>query len=141
MKGYLLDVNVLLALAWPNHAQHVAVHAWFAKNRTVGWGTCIVTQLGFVRISSHPSIKHHVSTQEAVHKLSEIVAEPDHSFWSEPPGGLANLGFGQTIPTTLTHSQVTDSYLATVAIVNEGALATLDRDLCRRLPACCVLAL
>jgi predicted nucleic acid-binding protein len=39
--------------------------------------------------------------------------------------------FLQTLPNTLTHAQVTDSYLATVAIFNQGILATLDRDLSR----------
>ena len=25
---YLLDVNVLIALAWPNHVHHAAAHTW-----------------------------------------------------------------------------------------------------------------
>jgi hypothetical protein len=29
----LLDVNVLLALAWPTHVYHLAAHRWFAENR------------------------------------------------------------------------------------------------------------
>jgi toxin-antitoxin system PIN domain toxin len=138
MKGYLLDVNVLLALAWPNHTQHAAVHAWFAQHRAAGWGTCMVTQLGFVRISSHPAIAHHVSTQDALQKLSEILAVADHSFWAEPSGGLANHVFRQSIPRTLTHAQVTDNYLVTVALANGGKLATLDRDLGARFPEHCV---
>jgi toxin-antitoxin system PIN domain toxin len=139
MKGYPLDVDVLIALAWPNHAQHAAVHAWFAQHRSVGWGTCMVTRLGFVRISSHPSLKHHVSTQDALQKLTEIVAEPDHSFWPEPSDGYANPAFRQTVPNTLTHAQVSDAYLATVALANNGALATLDRDLSQTFAQHCVL--
>jgi toxin-antitoxin system PIN domain toxin len=131
MKGYLLDVNVLVALAWPNHAQHAAAHEWFAKHRSDGWGTCMVTQLGFVRVSSHPAVKHSVSTQGALQKLAEIVDQPGHSFWAEPTDGYANKVFLQTLPNTLTHAQVTDGYLATVAMFNKGTLATLDRDLNR----------
>jgi predicted nucleic acid-binding protein len=28
----LLDVNVLLALAWPNHVHHAASRTWFASS-------------------------------------------------------------------------------------------------------------
>jgi toxin-antitoxin system PIN domain toxin len=131
MKGYLLDVNLLIALAWPNHPQHGAAHRWFGREHSTGWGTCTVTQIGFVRVSSHPAMEHHVSTQEAWHKLKEIVALPTHSFWEEPPGGCANDAFSKTIPNTLTHGLVTDGYLATVAAVHGGKVATFDRQLSR----------
>ena len=36
----LLDVNVLIALAWPNHVHHVAARAWFEEHREEGWATC-----------------------------------------------------------------------------------------------------
>lgn len=129
MKGYLLDVNLLIALAWPNHPQHEKSHHWFAQARASGWGTCMVTQLGFVRVSSHPALAHPVSTPEALHKLAEIVAVPGHSFWAEPPGGYGHAAFAQTVPHTLTHGGVTDGYLATVAAFHRGKLATLDKQL------------
>jgi toxin-antitoxin system PIN domain toxin len=129
MKGYLLDVNVLIALAWPNHAQHAKAHEWFAKEAGSGWSTCMVTQLAFVRISSHPSVEHHVSTQDALAKLREIAAAPGHEFWSEPPQGYLSSVFSKTVPSTLTHASVTDGYLATVAAFHGGKLATLDKQL------------
>jgi predicted nucleic acid-binding protein len=76
-------------------------------------------------------MEHHVSTQEAWHKLKEIVALPTHSFWEEPPGGCANDAFSKTIPNMLTHGFVTDGYLATVAAVHGGKVATFDRQLSR----------
>ena len=129
MKGYLLDVNLLIALAWPNHPQHARAGAWFARERGLGWGTCMVTQLGFVRVSSHPSVDPHVTTQEAMQKLKEIAETPGHFFWPEPPAGYLNVAFAKTLPNTLTHGAVTDGYLATVASYNGGKLATLDRTL------------
>ena len=131
MKGYLLDVNVLIALAWPNHPQHATAHGWFGREHSTGWGTCMVTQIGFVRVSSHPAIEPHVSTQEAWQKLLEIVALPSHSFWAEPPNGCRNEAFSRTIPSMLTHGLVTDGYLATVAAFHGGKLATCDRQLAR----------
>lgn len=131
MKGYLLDINVLIALAWPNHLQHANAHDWFEREHASGWGTCAVTQIGFVRFSSHPAIGHHVSTQEALQKLSEIVTARGHAFWTEPPGGYGNPAFSRTAPLTLTHARVTDGFLATVAAFHGGRLATLDGQLAR----------
>ena len=49
----LLDVNVLLAIAWPNHQFHAsAIAAVSPQNR---WATCALTQLGFIRLSSNPA--------------------------------------------------------------------------------------
>jgi uncharacterized protein len=33
----LLDVNVVVALAWPNHIYHEAAHRWFRRNAASGW--------------------------------------------------------------------------------------------------------
>ena len=139
MKGCLLDVNLLIALAWPNHPQHAKADAWFAEQNKNGWATCMVTQLGFVRVSSHPAVEHHVSTQEALRKLKEIAETPGHEFWPEPPNGYLNEEFAKTAPNTLTHGAVTDGYLATVAAFNRGKLATLDRSLTKLFSSLTVL--
>ena len=131
MNGYLLDANLLIALAWPNHAQHAQAHRWFASASAKGWGTCMVTQLAFVRISSHPAVPHHMSTQEALQKLRAIVALPRHLFFGEPPEGYCNAVFSRTISNTLTHHAVTDGYLATLAALHGGKLATFDKQLTR----------
>jgi predicted nucleic acid-binding protein len=91
----------------------------------------MVTQIGFVRVSSHAAIEHHVSAQEAWQKLFEIVALPSHSFWAEPPEGCKNDAFSKTVPNILTHGLVTDGYLATVAAFHGGKLATFDKQLAR----------
>jgi len=131
MKGFLLDVNVLLALAWPNHVHHALAHEWFERKGSRGWGTCLLTQAAFVRISSHPAMGQHVSTQEALRVLLEIVAQPGHAYWEEPAGGCSHPAFAQTIPTMLTHGLVTDGCLATLAALHGGNLATLDRQVVR----------
>ena len=86
---------------------------------------------GFRARQFTPGSKVLCVTQGALQKLTEIVGQPGHSFWAEPTDGYANKVFLQTLPNTLTHAQVTDSYLATVAMFNQGTLATLDRDLGR----------
>ena len=47
----LPDVNVLIALAWPNHVHHDPARSWFAANLNTGWATCPLTEAGFVRLS------------------------------------------------------------------------------------------
>lgn len=131
MKGFLLDVNVLLALAWPNHVHHALAREWFERKAAWAWGTCLMTQAAFVRISSHPALGQHVSTPEALRMLLEIVAQPGHAFWEKPSGGYSHRAFAKTIPLMLTHGLVTDGYLATLALMHDGKLATLDRQVAR----------
>lgn len=131
MKAYLLDVNVLIALAWPNHTEHNRVQEWFAGERRKGWATCSVTQLAFIRVSSNPAVPHHVSPSVAQRYLGEITALPDHSFWNEPERGYGHPAFGSTMPRTSNHQSVTDGYLATLALIHGGRLATLDKQLLR----------
>jgi uncharacterized protein len=113
MKGYLLDANVLIALAWPNHTEHERVQEWFAQERGKGWATCLVTQLAFIRVSSSVVVPHHVSPSVAQLYLSEITSLPDHSYWAEPARGYAHAAFARTMANTAIHASVTDGYLAT----------------------------
>jgi predicted nucleic acid-binding protein len=55
MTGYLLDVNVLIALFDPSHVHHDAAHGWFSNSRSKGWATCPLTENAVVRILSSPS--------------------------------------------------------------------------------------
>ena len=128
MKGYLLDANVLIALAWPNHTEHERVQEWFARERGKGWATCIVTQLAFIRVSCNSTLPHRVSPSVAQRYLGEITSLPDHSFWAEPMQGYAHAAFARTLPNP-SNVSVTDAYLATLAMIHAGKLATLDEQL------------
>jgi toxin-antitoxin system PIN domain toxin len=75
----LLDVNLLVALAWPNHVHHAAALGWFRRNQATGWATCPLTQSGFVRVSSNSAMVSDArSPQEAIQLLRRIVALPHH---------------------------------------------------------------
>ena len=135
MKPYLLDTNVLLALAWPNHVHHREAIEWFRDRAGLGFATCPLTQTGFVRISSNPSFTAHaVTTGEAVALLGRLTALPGHRFWPD------DLPLSDACPSDgslATHRQVTDAYLLALAGSHDGVLATLDRgiqSLARRSP-------
>ena len=53
---WLLDVNVLLALAGANQVHHEAATSWFSGAQRDGWATGAVTEIGFVRVSGVPSV-------------------------------------------------------------------------------------
>ena len=125
MKPYLLDVNVLLALAWPNHIHHREALQWFQEKGAGGFRTCPLTQTGFVRISSNPAFTPEaVRPSEALELLRRICALPGHEFWPDEVSLLE----AQAAPRLAGHRQVTDAYLLTLAAFHEGILATLDRS-------------
>jgi len=129
----LVDVNLLIALAWPSHIHHDAAHAWFSRSAGFGWATCPIIQSGFVRISSNPSIiPNAVSPREALLLLERIVAHQGHIFW---PDDIALVG-STPVPKELIagHRQVTDAYLLGLALSKRGKLATLDRKIGSLLP-------
>src|SRR5579872_6134626 len=80
----LLDLNVLLALVWPNHQFHAAATERLdAGDR---WATCALTQLGFIRLSSNPAAVQATKTpREAALLLVEMVSDPLHVYVESLP--------------------------------------------------------
>lgn len=128
MSGELPDVNVLLALAWPNHQFHTQARGWFGERRGP-WYTCAVTQLGFVRLSSNLAFTRHAKTPlEASLLLRSMACHPDHHFVAES-GPLTGQPFESVAPRLHGHQQVTDAYLLTLAQGHGLRLVTFDRRL------------
>lgn len=128
MTAFLLDVNVLIALAWPGHEAHERVQRWFARNADLGWATCPFTQSAFVRIISNPAFSSRaVTPQDALRALSISVEHPAHRFWA------ADVAFGDAVRRfqgrLVGHQQVTGAYLLGLALHKKGRLATLDRSI------------
>jgi toxin-antitoxin system PIN domain toxin len=125
MKPYLLDINVLIALAWRNHLHHEDAQRWFARKGAAGFRTCPMTQTGFVGISSNPAFTPQAVTPgEALDLLDRITQLPGHDFWFD------DLPLRTAVaPGTLLggHRQVTDAYLLALATAHGGVLATSDR--------------
>lgn len=126
MAGYLLDANVLIALAWPKHQFHGKVGTWFARHSRAGWSTCPFTQAAFVRILCNPAFSSDALTPENALRLLEAnINLPSHQFW---PDSLDVPSALDSIQGRLTgHQQVTDAYLLALASHHRGKLATLDK--------------
>jgi uncharacterized protein len=123
----LLDVNVLLAIAWPNHQFHAAaISTLSSQNR---WATCALTQLGFIRLSSNPAvIATAKSPQETAGLLARLVADPLHVYLDSLPAP-ASEHWRDVFAKLLGHQQVTDAYLLKLAAANSAVLVTFDRRL------------
>ncbi len=141
MKTCLLDVNVLLALAWPHHIHHLTVHGWWEANHPGQWASCTQTQLGFIRVSCNPRFAlHPASPAQSSAVLQQMTSRPDHRFWPEIPEPHADPGFLSDLPRLTTHGQITDAYLASLARHHNGCLLTLDRSLRSIHPDVAILA-
>ena len=126
----LLDVNVLIALAWPNHVHHNAARSWFMELRDDGWATCPLTEGGFVRVSCNPSVvRHTVTPQDAIALLVNLRRLGTHSFW---PLDRSIVELPEEIAARIQgYRQITDAVLLAAAMQRNGQLATFDAGLAR----------
>ena len=122
------DVNVLLAMAWPNHQFHGTARRWFEEEgRVTGWSTCAVTQLGFVRLSSNPAFTPAaVRPPEAVALLQKLCHESNHTFVE-----ASDLTLFQEFSYLLGHKQVTDAYLVGLARATGHRMVSFDKRLAK----------
>jgi uncharacterized protein len=113
----LLDANVLVALLVDDHVQHAAAENWFA-GLSGNFATCPVTQGILMRLL----IREGQPASTARNLLSGIGAHPRHEFWPDdvPYADVPTQGI-------VGHRQMTGAYLAQLARVHGGRLATLDQ--------------
>ncbi|MBV8842987.1 MAG: PIN domain-containing protein [Bryobacterales bacterium] len=122
----LLDINVLLALAWPNHQFHSSATQRLER-RKQRWATCALTQLGFIRLSCNPAaVTDAVSPLKAASLLAQLVQDGFHEYLSNSP---APAGVADAFGRILGHQQVTDAYLIAFARASGARLLTFDARL------------
>ena len=117
---YLLDSNVLIALATPEHSLNARAAAWFLKGHR--FATCPITQGALFRFHMRAGLD--ASAESAKLLLESISSLPRHQFWPDdvsyldmPARGIAG------------HRQVTDAYLVLLAGKHGGLVATMDQAL------------
>jgi toxin-antitoxin system PIN domain toxin len=129
---YLLDVNMLIALAWDDHVHHQAAHAWFSTCAQIGFATCNVTQSGFIRVSLNPKVvRCGMNTTDAIAKLKSITSQPKHKFWEDGPVQIES----ELWQTVTGHGEVTDMNLLLIAQRHGGRLATFEGAIRNRIPS------
>lgn len=122
-QRYLLDVNLLIALAEPTHIHHRLVMKWF-NTPGLDWGICAFSEAGFLRVSANPKAGSY-TVEDATAVLKGLVNHPGYRYWPITAGWsdltepFRDRVFG--------HQQVTDAYLLGLAVKEHGVLVTLDK--------------
>jgi toxin-antitoxin system PIN domain toxin len=125
----LLDINVLLALVWPDHSHQSIALSWFKRHAKMGWASCALTQAGLVRLLSQPQMA--AMTGNAPLSMSMIRALMN-KLTSDSAHQFLSLDFGiEQVYKTCTggiqgHRQITDAYLLTLAAKHQTKLVTFD---------------
>lgn len=125
----LLDINVLLALAWEVHPHHDDAHSWVAaqtKSGPLHVATCPLTELGFLRISMQMSgVMADLPSARAA--LMSLRNQPEfkHHFWPDSIAPSAAFVTSRS-PGRIGPKDLTDIYLAELAVEKKGVLATFD---------------
>lgn len=133
-RAALLDVNVLIALAWPNHAHHGRARRWFEHHHRSGWATTPVSESGFVRVSSNRAAIATATTPElALELLRQMTALPGHEFWIDDLRLVTDDRADASL--MISHRDVTDAHLLAVAERHGGRLVTFDSRIARLLGA------
>lgn len=115
----LLDGNLLVALADPDHQHHHAARRWLAEQKG-RIASCPITQGTLLRLR----IRAGVTAAQAAQHLAAIMTDSRHEFWPDS-FSYADVPLGHVVG----HRQVTDAYLVQLARSRGGTLATFDRGL------------
>ena len=121
---YLLDVNVLVAWGWKEHADHERVAKWLAHERgnpDTEFLTSPIPELGFVRVSVQRAAGT-VAVKEACSALEGMLASLGqiHSFIPDDQRGSGLPAWCKVAART------TDAHLLALAGAYDAKLATLD---------------
>lgn len=122
----LLDVNMLVALAWPTHVHHAEAVNWFSDHLPAPWATTSVTQTGFVRVSSNRKVLADArSPAESAAVLRALTELDGHEPWIDDLDLVRNPAMPFDHLTG--YRQVTDAHLLALAMRHGGRLVTFDR--------------
>lgn len=123
---HLLDANLLIALAWPNHVHHARAHDWLG-GLDGRWATTPMTETAFLRLSTNAAVVGKpLVLSEALDVLQAMRGAAGHVFLPDDTS-LADPGIELT--RFATSRQVTDAHLVNLCAVRSAVLATLDRGI------------
>ena len=128
VSPHLLDASVLIALTVAEHEDHQRVSRWAAGIDS--FAVCPIAEGALIRFL----VRIGESAAAAADLVRAVHRRPGVEFW---PDSLSYIDAHLTRVTG--HRQVTDAYLASLAEVNGGLLATLDEPLAKQFPKATVL--
>lgn len=132
MRSFFPDVNVWIALAYEGHQHHASATAWFVRLNGEPVYFCRFTQLGLLRLLTHPSVmREDVRNQtEAWRTYDAFLQDERVSFHAEAePEQIESSLRRLTANSRSLSQQWPDAYLAAFARAAGLTLVTFDRGL------------
>jgi predicted nucleic acid-binding protein len=111
---HLLDVNVLLAAIWQQHPDFSKANAWLTGRQVA---TCALSELGFLRVSTH---------QKAIKADMTALRPLLHSFLEKHKAEFVPADLPALKSSATKSEALTDLYLAELASSKGMKLATFD---------------
>jgi toxin-antitoxin system PIN domain toxin len=123
LTKYLVDVNVLIALADEEHIHYTTATNWLDAMGDNEWGACAFSHAGFLRIMTNPKLGGY-SVGDATEVLISLSQHPGYRFWPIHDDWMSLTGpFRQRV---FGHQQITDVWLLGLAVKEGGVLVTMD---------------
>jgi len=124
---FLLDVNVLIALAFPVHTSHQQAHKWFRGEPNRLWATCALTQAGFLRAATRQLGTSRDAVRLALSGLEQDCQSSNHEYW---PVDIDLCDLSDSLRSRITGpNQITDMQLLLLAHRRHAQLASFDRGI------------
>jgi uncharacterized protein len=124
LNKFLVDVNVLVALGDKEHVHHPLATRWLKSINNARWGTCAVTQAGFLRIMTNPKLGGH-SFGDANRAFASISSHPGYEYWPIERDWISLAA--PFMERVWGHQQISDAWLLGLAISGAGILVTMDK--------------
>jgi toxin-antitoxin system PIN domain toxin len=134
MKSYFPDINVWIALSYEAHVHHLPAKQWFDGITGSAAYFCRFTQLGFLRLLTHPSVmRDALKSQQQAWRAYDLLNHDQRAlFLAEPDTEALDPVFRKFTAGDRPHTkQWPDAYLAAFARATELVLVTFDRSLGR----------
>ena len=129
MKTWLLDGNVLAALAIGSHPHHERCRRWLADwlGGSHRFATCPITEGSLIRL--HARYAEDPSPAAGGAALAALQRHPAHDLW------LNNFSYSEvSLDPLQAHRQITDAWLVELARRRGGKLVTLDASVATLYP-------
>lgn len=121
---FLLDVNVLVALSFPESESHQIAQRWFSAQPDRLWATCSLTQAGLLRAAWVLLGRTHGALPTALASLEQSCSVPNHEFWPDSVD-LRDLSANHRAR-LIGRNQVADMQLLPLAHKRRSQLVTFD---------------
>jgi uncharacterized protein len=130
IRRNLLDLNVLIALAAPEHIHRSRAVRWFVATGKSDWGVCPLTESGFIRIATNPALQPAtVTVPRAMAILQGLSRHPGYRYWPITDSDSWVAVTSRFASRIMGRQQITNAYLLGLAIKQDGVLVTFDRGL------------